>query len=177
MAQRTCSYPGCDDPQVARGLCDTHYRRFRKHGDPSIVLTTQMRGSLEERFRARVDKGDGDGCWLWTGYVLPNGYGQFHDADGRTTYAHRFAYQLFVGSIPERLGLDHECHNRDLTCWSGSACLHRRCVRPDHLIPRTQKENVRRGRSPQTPRRRARRPRRAQDPTTWEGDDPHGNGP
>ena len=70
----------------------------------------------------------GDGCWLWTATKNPNGYGTFWD--GRKTWrAHRFAYELLVGPIPEGLQLDHLCRVRD-------------CVNPDHLEPVTNAENT-----------------------------------
>lgn len=33
-----CSIDGCDLPSHARGWCRTHYERYRRHGDPLIVL-------------------------------------------------------------------------------------------------------------------------------------------
>lgn len=73
----------------------------------------------------------GDGCWEWTAYRLPNGYGTFWTGTHKTT-AHRAVYEALVGPIPAALELDHLCRNRG-------------CVRPDHLEPVTGKENVRRG--------------------------------
>lgn len=32
-----CSVDGCDIPIVGRGLCEKHYRRFMKYGDPQIT--------------------------------------------------------------------------------------------------------------------------------------------
>jgi hypothetical protein len=72
-------------------------------------------------------------CWLWKGASQSNGYGRF-DVDGRTTYAHRTSYEHFVGAIAEGLTLDHLCRTR-------------LCVRPDHLEPVTNKENLMRGMS------------------------------
>lgn len=43
--------------------------------------------------------------------------------------AHRTAYELFVGPIPEGLELHHQCRNRG-------------CVNPDHLEPATRQENL-----------------------------------
>ena len=31
-----CSVEGCEKIAVARGMCDMHYRRWRKHGDPLV---------------------------------------------------------------------------------------------------------------------------------------------
>lgn len=31
----TCSIDGCSKPHLSRGFCDTHYRRWQRHGDPS----------------------------------------------------------------------------------------------------------------------------------------------
>lgn len=45
------------------------------------------------------------------------------------------------------LDLDHECHNRDLTCPGGPSCLHRRCVNPAHLRPATRQVNRQQGRT------------------------------
>ena len=30
----TCIVTGCIDPAIARGWCNAHYRRWRRHGDP-----------------------------------------------------------------------------------------------------------------------------------------------
>lgn len=86
----------------------------------------------EERFWAKVEKTDT--CWLWTACCNDRGYGLFSVA-GRLVQAHRFAYELLVGPIPEGLELDHV---RD------RGCRHRRCCNPAHLEAVTHAENVRR---------------------------------
>jgi hypothetical protein len=85
--------------------------------------------STAERFWAKVRKTDG--CWLWQG-SLRSGYGRFRGGAGPLVTAHRYAYRLLVGPIPEGLVLDHLCRN-------GA------CVNPAHLEPVTQRENLRRG--------------------------------
>ena len=82
--------------------------------------------TVEERFWAKVDKTDG--CWLWTASIHTTGYGQFR-IQGRTVVAHREAYRMLVGPIPEGLDLDHKCRNRA-------------CVNPAHLRPATHKQNL-----------------------------------
>lgn len=95
--------------------------------------------SPAERFWARVDRTNLDGCWLWLGRVDDDGYGRFKltTAPGhhRTVRAHRFAYEQTVGPIPDGLTLDHVRER---------GCQHRHCVRPDHLEAVTHQENLRR---------------------------------
>lgn len=40
---RSCSIEECAKPACKRGWCELHYRRWRRHGDPTIVLV-QYRG-------------------------------------------------------------------------------------------------------------------------------------
>ena len=96
------------------------------------MRTKYIRGSIEERFWPKVDK-SGE-CWIWTAHQYGRGYGGFR-IDGRQEYAHRVAYRLVIGPIPDDLQLDHLCRNR-------------RCVRPDHLEAVTVRENLLRGNGP-----------------------------
>ena len=85
--------------------------------------------TLAQRFWSKVQKTDE--CWLWTGALDRAGYGRFHLA-GVNVVAYRVAYELLVGPVPAGLTVDHLCRVR-------------RCVRPDHLEPVTQRENILRG--------------------------------
>jgi hypothetical protein len=83
-----------------------------------------------------------NGCWEFTGYVLPQGYGQL----GRNGLAHRFAWEMANGRpVPAGLVVDHQCHNRDPLCIDDTACAHRRCVNPTHLEAVPSKVNILRG--------------------------------
>lgn len=73
----------------------------------------------------------GKDCWNWNGSMYANGYGKI----GKAGYmAHRVAYELTKGSVPEDMALDHLCRNR-------------KCINPDHLEIVTLVENVMRGES------------------------------
>ena len=86
---------------------------------------------------------EGNGCWLWRGQIDRKGYGKYSRRD---LIAHRYVYALVHGPIPQGMVLDHLCHNDDLACSGGPACLHRRCVNPSHLEPVTNALNLSRGR-------------------------------
>jgi len=81
------------------------------------------------RFYSRIER-DPSGCWLWTGARNRDGYGQLWL--GRIVYVHRWAYERFVGPIPEGLEIDHLCRVPA-------------CCNPAHLEPVTHAENIRRG--------------------------------
>ena len=94
-----------------------------------------MAKPIIERFLNRVEMITETGCWIWMGCIKPIGYGCFGmDTPGRkrlTRRAHRVAYELFIGPIPEGMTLDHLCRIR---------C----CVNPHHLEPVSQIINVQR---------------------------------
>lgn len=54
------------------------------------------------RFVDKVEVDNETGCWNWTAYVNPRGYGEFGVHVGPEA-AHRVSYELFVGPIPPGL--------------------------------------------------------------------------
>lgn len=95
-------------------------------------LPRLVRSSLVRRAYGR--------CWVFLGYKNPHGYGMV-GCKGRVWLTHRLAYTELVGPIPVGLELDHLCRNRA-------------CYNPAHLEPVSHLENVRRGVSGETSRRR-----------------------
>lgn len=84
---------------------------------------------LELRFWPKVQKSDG--CWLWiAGGDGKTGYGRIREgrAGRPTLLAHRVAWELTFGPIPDGLFVCHHCDTP-------------RCVRPDHLFLGTSDDN------------------------------------
>lgn len=95
---------------------------------PALLATLPVRDP-SDRFWAMVDRGPG--CWVWRGARKQLGYGLYR-VGAKLKQAHRVAYELMVGPIPDGLVLDHLCRNPE-------------CVNPAHLEPVTHQENIRRG--------------------------------
>lgn len=123
----TCSVNGCIQPAHARGLCAVHGPRMRRYGSPVGGRRQIVRGSDEERFATFVaEQGT---CLVWIGATTSAGYGEFQ-VDGKTVYAHRWAYEHYNGPIPKGSDVHHKCQNES-------------CVRADHLIALTRSEHKR----------------------------------
>lgn len=127
----TCSVDQCQKPAKTAGLCGAHYQRtLRGRQSPDEPLRIVGQG-VAARFWPKVQEAGALECWLWTGSLKSSGYGQIYK-DGRPHAAHRVAYELLIGEIPEGLVLDHLCRVRT-------------CVNPWHLDPVTDEVNIARG--------------------------------
>lgn len=108
-ADGLCTVGGCTERWRTRGWCPRHYARWRAHGDP--LASAAPRPRPVERFWAKVDKRGPvpvaaphlGPCWIWTAGIGEGGYGQFAPTARQTVRAHRYAYELVVGSIPKGL--------------------------------------------------------------------------
>lgn len=81
------------------------------------------------RFWRHVDLHGDDECWPWTGCTTESGYGRASRNGGANVLAHRFAFELVFGSIPDGLCVLHKCDTP-------------LCVNPAHLRLGTQHDNV-----------------------------------
>jgi hypothetical protein len=94
-------------------------RAMRARGVP-MPKAPYKTPSVRERFEKFFEPEPNTGCWLWMGTVERRcGYPQIW-YEGTNCLAHRIAYELYVGPIPDGLVLDHLCRVRS-------------CVNPKHL--------------------------------------------
>jgi hypothetical protein len=98
--------------------------------NPRPIDLDELTPTLLGRFLSKVDKSAGPlACLPWLGAKRQSGHGTFNIGNRHYVLAHRLAYELEIGPIPEKLYLRHRCNR-------GSCC------NPAHLLPGTQAENV-----------------------------------
>jgi hypothetical protein len=113
-----------------RNVRPTH--RWDGRRNKQALCRADIPATAVARFHAKYQTSDG--CWLWTAGHYKNGYGQFclehqYQRPQINTQAHRVAYVLTKGDIPQGQVVMHTCDVRN-------------CVNPAHLLLGDQAENV-----------------------------------
>lgn len=98
----------------------------RRYCSRACSLERWYRASADE-FWSKVEKTDG--CWLWRGTISTFGYG-VTGWRGERWSAHRLAWTLTNGPIPDGKHVCHHCDNPP-------------CARPDHLFLGEAVDNMR----------------------------------
>ena len=126
---KKCLFDGCDKEVRSAGFCNGHYRQHH-FGEELRPLQVQYHGLSEyERFLKRVQTDDPDKCWNWLGSSNKKGWhGQWRNQSGGIELAHRAAWRLMKGSIPQGMCVLHHCDNPV-------------CVNPTHLFLGSQSDN------------------------------------
>lgn len=106
----------------------------------SVACTTfkpKSHRSIIDRIESNYLPEPNSGCWLWTGYVANDGYGQIK-INGERWKAHIMSFNIFRGGLSGGKMILHTC---DIRC----------CINPDHLYEGDVRDNsrdmVNRGRS------------------------------
>jgi len=133
MADAICSIEDCNTEVAARGWCSKHWQRWKRHGDPHIVLPPSAgpQQPALERFWEKVDKTTTPGgCWTWKTAVDRDGYGHFKFG-GRMWRAPRWIFNQ-TNDLP--LAADEEVRH---------TCDNPPCFEPEHLFAGTMLDNTR----------------------------------
>lgn len=87
--------------------------------------------TFEARFWAKVAVAGPDECWEWTASKTQHGYGQIMvtASPRKITRAHRAAWVLTCGPVPDGMVVCHRCDNPG-------------CCNPAHLFVGTQLDNI-----------------------------------
>lgn len=99
------------------------------HPKRTILRDLRNDPGVAARFWSKVVRPATSDCWLWNGANDGgSGYGSFM-LDGLGQKAHRIAWELTRGPIPDGLRVLHRCDNPP-------------CVRPNHLYVGTMSDNM-----------------------------------
>lgn len=123
-----CSVAGCDKPSLARGWCNAHWKRWRRHGYPEGGQTD--RGEPRRFLDAVALVYDGHDCLIWPFARNGYGYGLIRDG-GAMVLVPRLICEAVHGPPPTP---KHEAAH---SCGKG----HEGCVAKRHLRWATRVEN------------------------------------
>ena len=132
--RKKCCQENCPNVAIKRSsrqLCYRHYEAWRKDpGNDSLKRPSPGKTLLEAFERIQPLVVDETGCVEWRGHMSGRGkqYGDLYFS-GKRIKAHRAAYQIVHGQIPDGRLVDHICHNTA-------------CVNPAHLRLASVKQNA-----------------------------------
>lgn len=127
-----CKIAGCEKPSVGQGMCNKHYRRWKRHDNPEFRLIPypENKGDCFQWLKDHQTF-DGGECLRWPFHRDQSGYGRVR-VMGKSMAASRFMCELVRGAPPSP---EHQAAH---SCGNG----HLGCVNPRHLRWATPKENM-----------------------------------
>lgn len=133
--RRLCAVGGCDKPSRKRGWCQTHYSRWQRNGDPTVIKRTassDIRNFMDAAVRGTAPT-EQNGCVLWPFARDEDGYAIRNRAGSRQAVG-RAVLEWTVGPAPSS---DHQMGHAP-----HDVCGNRHCIAPDHLSWQTPKEQA-----------------------------------
>lgn len=127
--QSLCKIDSCGKKHLARGYCESHYRRWKRHGDPrgGGVANGYLGKWIDEVAMAHK----GQDCLIWPFARDKDGYPQGGHPLIASKRAYRVVCELHNGPPPS------EVHEASHSCGKG----HEGCISPVHLSWKTHDEN------------------------------------
>lgn len=123
-------YCHCGCGQKTKIAKRTRAERGHIYGEPyRFINGHQNKTPPVQTFWSHIDKTTSpNGCWVWSGQTH-KGYGRIK-VNGKKCLAHRVAWELINGEIPDNMCVCHKCDNPP-------------CCNPAHLFLGTKADNNR----------------------------------
>ncbi|TGV15839.1 hypothetical protein EN816_00885 [Mesorhizobium sp. M8A.F.Ca.ET.173.01.1.1] len=123
-----CSIPDCDKAAEKRGWCTAHYKRWQRHGDPTLGRSPN--GAAMDFYERAVLHYRGSNCLIWPFARNENGYGVLHVSSGSALVSRRVCEEVH-GPAPSAI------HEAAHSCGKG----HEGCVAKGHVSWKTPRSN------------------------------------